>query len=102
MSSGEDRLLYLHALVPAGIMKDGVFYEQKSISTSVIAEIFRARLSIVLKIPQKSYLISVPKNRVFLPFADRKTGKSVQNRKSSPIPPLTTFETPFKPLEKTL
>ena len=39
---------HLHALVPAGIMKDGVFYEQKNISTSVIAEIFRARLLAVL------------------------------------------------------
>ncbi len=35
---------HLHALAPAGIMKDGVFYEQRNISISVIAEIFRARL----------------------------------------------------------
>ena len=35
---------HLHALVPAGIMKDGLFYEQRNISTPVIADIFRARL----------------------------------------------------------
>ena len=39
---------HLHALVPAGMMKDGVFYEQRNISTSVIAELFRARLLTVL------------------------------------------------------
>ena len=39
---------HLHALVPAGIMKDGLFYEQRNISTPVIAEIFRARLLTVL------------------------------------------------------
>ncbi len=39
---------HLHALVPAGIMKDGVFYGQRNISNSVIAEIFRARLLTVL------------------------------------------------------
>ena len=39
---------HTHALVPAGIMKGGVFYEQGNISTSVIAEIFRARLLTVL------------------------------------------------------
>ena len=39
---------HTHALVPAGIMKGGVFYEQRNISTSVIAEIFRARLLTVL------------------------------------------------------
>ncbi|MBI5039417.1 MAG: transposase [Nitrospirae bacterium] len=39
---------HLHALVPAGIMKDGLFYEQRNISTSVIAEIFRARLLTIL------------------------------------------------------
>ena len=47
---------HLHALVPesssgqapAGIMKDGLFYEQRDISTPVIAEIFRARLLTVL------------------------------------------------------
>src|SRR3990167_611574 len=33
---------HTHALVPAGIMKGEVFYEQRDISTSVIAEIFRA------------------------------------------------------------
>ncbi len=38
----------LHAPVPAGIMKDGLFYEQRNISASVIAEIFRARLLTVL------------------------------------------------------
>ena len=42
---------HLHALIPAGIMKDGVFYEQRNISTSVIAEIFRARLLTVFHIP---------------------------------------------------
>ncbi len=39
---------HLHALVPSGIMKDGVFYEQRNIATSVIAELFRARLLTVL------------------------------------------------------
>ncbi len=39
---------HLHALVPAGMMKDGVFYEQRNIATSVIAELFRARLLTVL------------------------------------------------------
>jgi len=39
---------HIHALVPAGIMKDGVFYEQRNIPTSVIAELFRARLLTVL------------------------------------------------------
>src|SRR3989337_2632241 len=39
---------HIHALVPAGIMKDGVFYEQRNRSTSVITEIFRARLLTVL------------------------------------------------------
>jgi len=38
--------VHLHALVSAGIMK-GV-YEQRNISTLVIAEIFRARLLTVL------------------------------------------------------
>ena len=33
---------HLHALVPAGIMKDGLFYEQGNIPTPVIADIFRA------------------------------------------------------------
>ncbi len=37
-----------HALVPAGIMKNGTFHEQTNISTTVIAEIFRARLLTVL------------------------------------------------------
>ncbi len=39
---------HIHALVLAGIMKDGVFHEQINISTTVIAEIFRARLLAVL------------------------------------------------------
>ena len=39
---------HTHALVPAGIMKGGVFYEQRNISTPVIAEIFRARQLTVL------------------------------------------------------
>ena len=39
---------HIHALVPAGLMKDGLFYEQRDISTPVIAEIFRARLLTVL------------------------------------------------------
>ena len=33
---------HTHALVLGGIMKDGIFYEQRNISTQVIAEIFRA------------------------------------------------------------
>ena len=40
--------MHLHAIVPASIMKDGIFYEQRNISTPVIAEIFRARLLTVL------------------------------------------------------
>ncbi len=39
---------HAHALVPAGIMKGGIFYEQKNISAPLIAEIFRARLLTVL------------------------------------------------------
>lgn len=39
---------HVHALVPAGIMKDGVFHELKSISSPVIAGLFRARLLKVL------------------------------------------------------
>ena len=39
---------HVHALVIAGIIKDGIFYEQKNISTGVISEIFRARLLSVL------------------------------------------------------
>ena len=39
---------HVHALVPAGIMKDGVFHEFKNISGSVIAGLFRARLLSVL------------------------------------------------------
>src|SRR3972149_165659 len=39
---------HLHALVPAGIMKGGIFYEQRNISAPLIAEIFRARLLTVL------------------------------------------------------
>ncbi len=39
---------HLHALVPAGIMKDGLLYEQRNTSTPVIADIFRARLLTVL------------------------------------------------------
>jgi hypothetical protein len=39
---------HVHALVLAGIMKDGIFNEQTNISTSIIAEIFRARLLAVL------------------------------------------------------
>ncbi len=35
---------YTHAFVPAESMKGGDFYEQRNISISVIAEIFRARL----------------------------------------------------------
>ena len=35
---------HVHALVPAGIMKEGVFHELKNISGSVIAGLFRARL----------------------------------------------------------
>ena len=37
-----------HALVPAGIMKNGTFHEQTNISTTVIAKIFRARLLTIL------------------------------------------------------
>ena len=47
---------HLHALVPAGIMKGGLFYEQRNISTSVIAEIFRARLlTVLMKHPLSPY-----------------------------------------------
>lgn len=47
---------HTHALVPAGIMKDGIFYEQRNISTSVIAEIIRARLlTVLLKHPLSPY-----------------------------------------------
>ena len=43
---------HLHALVPSGIMKVvSVFYEQRSILTPVIAEIFRGRLLTVFHIP---------------------------------------------------
>ena len=41
---------HAHALILAGIIKEGKFYEQINISTKVIAEIFRARLlSVLLK-----------------------------------------------------
>ncbi len=39
---------HVHALVLAGILKEGIFHEQTNISTTVIAEIFRARLLAVL------------------------------------------------------
>jgi len=39
---------HIHALVVAGIIKDGRCYEQINISTTVIAEIFRSRLLSVL------------------------------------------------------
>lgn len=39
---------HIHALVLAGILKNGVFHKQTNISTTVIAEIFRARLLAVL------------------------------------------------------
>jgi len=39
---------HVHALVPAGIMKEAVFHELKNISGSVIAGLFRARLLKVL------------------------------------------------------
>ena len=39
---------HVHALILAGIIKDGKFYEQINISTEVIAKIFRARLLAVL------------------------------------------------------
>ena len=39
---------HVHALVLAGLMREGTFHEQTNISTSVIAEIFRARLLTVL------------------------------------------------------
>lgn len=39
---------HVHALVPAGIMKDGVFHELKRLSSPVIAGLFRARLLKVL------------------------------------------------------
>ena len=35
---------HVHALVPAGIMKEGVFHKLKSISSPVFAGLFRARL----------------------------------------------------------
>jgi len=34
---------------------------------------------------REQYAVSVPKNRVFTPFAGAKTGNTVQNRKISPI-----------------
>jgi len=39
---------HVHALVPAGIMKEAVFHELKSVSSPVIARLFRARLLKVL------------------------------------------------------
>lgn len=39
---------HVHALVPVGILKDGIFHEQTSVATTVIAEMFRARLLKVL------------------------------------------------------
>ena len=39
---------HVHALVPAGIMKDGVFHELRGVSSPVIAGLFRARLLKVL------------------------------------------------------
>jgi len=39
---------HVHALVPAGILKDGVFHELKAVSSPVIAGLFRARLLKVL------------------------------------------------------
>jgi hypothetical protein len=39
---------HVHALVPAGIMREGVFHELRSISSPVIAGLFRARLLKVL------------------------------------------------------
>ena len=39
---------HVHALVPAGIMKDGVFHELTRLSSPVIARLFRARLLKVL------------------------------------------------------
>ena len=39
---------HAHALVLAGILKDGKFYQPLKISSEVIAEIFRARLLAVL------------------------------------------------------
>jgi len=39
---------HVHALVPAGMMKDGVFHELASISSPVVAGLFRARLLKVL------------------------------------------------------
>jgi len=39
---------HVHALVPAGMMKDGVFHELKRVSLPVIAGLFRARLLKVL------------------------------------------------------
>ena len=38
----------MHALVPAGILKDGVFHELTRLSSPVIAGLFRARLLKVL------------------------------------------------------
>ena len=40
---------HIHGLVLAGLIKEGIFYEQTNISTSVIGEIFRARLLTVLQ-----------------------------------------------------
>jgi hypothetical protein len=58
---------HTHALVPAGIMKGGVFYEQRNISTSVIAEIFRARLLTVLL--EQGVITQELINKLFFGFA---------------------------------
>jgi len=39
---------HVHALVPAGILKDGVFHELENISAPLIADLFRAGLLKVL------------------------------------------------------
>jgi len=44
--------------------------------------------------PQKSCQRSVPKNRVFPPFAGGETDKTVKIGKSHPYPPLTTHLPP--------
>jgi hypothetical protein len=40
---------HIHALTIAGIIEQGIFYEQTNIATDIIAEIFRARLLSVLQ-----------------------------------------------------
>jgi hypothetical protein len=49
-----------------------------------------------LKNPQKTCPTSVPKNRVFPPFAGGKTDKAVQDMKILEISPIPTPDSPWK------